>query len=104
MKDLQEILREKEQTVKRLEKEIESIRIVLGILDEEELHMAMSMAVEAPVPAEKPAPSVAKEGSRTEYAAPSQNRIPPAAAPFTATANASAASPDLRKPSPRNWP
>src|SRR3954469_24060221 len=99
MKDLQEILREKEQAVKRLEKEIESIRIVLGILDEEELQMAMSMAVEAPVPAIHPTPQTAKESAgRTEYAAPSQNRIPPVAAPFTANATAKSTGTEPRKP------
>ena len=35
MRDLFEVLREKELTIKRLEKEIEAIRVVMAILEED---------------------------------------------------------------------
>jgi len=104
MKDLQEILREKEQAIKRLEKEIEAIRVVLGILDEE-TRTGVSAKAETrmappPPPQQPPYPS----GDRGGYSAAAQNGLPPIPAPFSVASPAQPEAPILRKGTTRNWP
>lgn len=105
MKDLQDILREKEQAIKRLEKEIEAIRVVLGILDEEtrtSVTAKPETRMSPPPPQQPPYPSSDRGG----YSAAAQNGLPPIPAPFSVASPAQPEAPilDARKGTTRNWP
>ena len=111
MKDTHQVLRqiliEKEAAVKRIEKEIESIHVVLGLLGDTELLGVIGVANEnAPAQAPQPMHSEAEPSGRNMNALQSQNRIPPISAPFTASGSNSQSSPamDGRKSATRNWP
>jgi len=57
MRDLFEVLREKELTIKRLEKEIEAIRVVMAILEEDNGRTAVRSEPKIPAypaPGERP--------------------------------------------------
>lgn len=104
MKDLHEILREKEQAIQRLEKEIEAIRVVLGILQDEGQSTTTVRTAEDRVPA----PPVSSPAERPMYAAAVPNNAPPIPAPFSVSSGAQAQSGtpmiDARKRTSLNWP
>lgn len=99
---LKQLLIEKEAAVKRLEKEIESIHVVLGLLGDTE-RVANGTAPVQGSQATDPGPELS---GLLMNALPSQNRIPPVAAPFSASGGGSQSSsaPDVRKAATRNWP
>jgi hypothetical protein len=104
---LRQLLIEKEAAVKRLEKEIESIHVVLGLLGDTELLGVVSYAnVNASAPAPQPMHSEMEPSGRAVSTPPSQNRVPPSTAPFSASASNSQSSPAVegRAAATRNWP
>src|SRR3954462_5991733 len=104
---LKQILVEKEAAVKRLEREIESIHVVLGLLGDTELLGMIGISPETtPTPAPQPMHAENEPTGRVINALPAQNRIPPIAAPFSASGNtAQPSSPiDGRKSATHNWP
>lgn len=116
MRDLHELLREKELTIKRLEKEIEAIRVVLGIIEEDDRRkMADGRTATQALPATPPpaplsvppAPAAQERG----YSAASQNGLPPGVSiPFSvppmsaAPASAASAAAAPRRTDRTNWP
>ena len=104
---LRQLLIEKETAVKRLEKEIDSIHVVLGLLGDNELLGVVTYAnVNAPAPAPQPMHSETEPSGRAVSTPPSQNRVPPSTAPFSASAGNSQNSQavERRTPATRNWP
>jgi hypothetical protein len=107
MKDLHEILQEKELAIKRLEREIEAIRVVLGILEEESMPTPIRTETKPqPVAATPPEPRSYQPLERS-YASGTPNSLP--AIPTNYGTNAGSPPSELplvepRKTSSRNWP
>lgn len=108
MKDLHEILQEKENAIKRLEREVEAIRVVLGILDDETVETAAKKDI-------KPQPITAPMAERTyqplerTYPTAIPSTLPTMPDPLRYNAAQTAAPAELpvvepRKTSTRNWP
>lgn len=108
MKDLHEILQEKENAIKRLEREVEAIRVVLGILDNETMEVSAKKETK---PQPIPSPVAERTYQPLERAYPTA--IPVTLPTMSDSLRYNAAQTDTpaelpvvepRKTSTRNWP